>query len=325
MKLNMNGGKLLGSGSYGCVFMPHLQCKDKKVLKQAVGKVFDDNSNFEDELKKVQELQNVIDPYNTFTIPFLGFCDVGSQDIELQSCDIMHPSKHAKNYKQIMYKYAGISIHDYMTQNKGSINAFITLIKALEPILQGMHTLTQHSLVHGDIKPANIMVTKRRNKLVLIDFGFLSHTKDIFTKSRLNILMADYPYFPPEFKAKYYHSQQGFDLFYEKVMRNFNANRKVARAMSTILHINTKDDLERLFTRKNTTYDATKVDVYSLGIVLLELFLWSGWAQKQYYRKVTNAVIRDKILELIRGMIHFDPLQRFNIDEVMLRYKDICT
>lgn len=319
----MNGGKLLGSGSYGCVFMPHLKCHNRIATKQAVGKIFDDDRNFEDELKKVQDLQNIIDPQHKFTVPLLGFCDVGSQDIELQSCDIIHPSKHAKSYKQIMYEYAGNSLNEHMIQRKGSVRAFMTLIKALEPILQGIHTLTQNSLVHGDIKPANIMVAK--SKVALIDFGFLSHSKDVFAKSRQNILMADYPYFPPEFKLKYYHLQQGFDTFYEKVIRNFNANRKVARAFSTVLRINTKDDLESLFTRKNVTYDATKVDIYSLGIVLLELFLWSQWSQKQYHRKVTNAVMREKVLELIRGMVHFDPTQRFNIDEVLLRYKDICT
>ena len=323
MKLNMNGGKLLGSGSYGCVFMPHLKCNNKNTTKQAVGKVFDTNSNFEDELKKVQELQNVIDPQNKFTVPLLGFCDVKSQDIELQSCDIMHPSKHSTHYKQIMYKYAGISFHDYMAQRKGSINAFTGLVKNLEPILQGISTLIEHSLVHGDIKPANIMVTKSMDKIALIDFGFLTHTKDVFAKSRMNILMADYPYFPPEFKLKYCHPQQGFDFFYEKVIRNFNANRKVARAFVTVLRMNTKDDLESLFTRKNTLFEASKVDVYSLGIVLLELFLWSGWAQKQYHRKVGHAVMRDNVLELIRGMIHFDPIQRFTIDEVLIRFKVI--
>lgn len=319
----MNGGKLLGSGSYGCVFMPHLKCHKKFATKQAVGKIFDDERNFEDELKKVQDLQNIIDPQHKFTVPLLGFCDVGSQDIELQSCDIIHPSKHARHYKQILYKYAGISLHDHMTQRKGSINAFIRFIKALEPILQGMHTLAQHNLVHGDIKPANIMIAKGSNKIALIDFGFLTHTKDVFAKSRLNVLLADYPYFPPEFKMKFFHHQQGFDSFYEKVMRNFNANRKVARAFATVLRMNTKDDLESLFTRKNVTYDASKIDIYSLGIVLLELFLWSQWSQKQYHRKVTNAVMREKVLELIRGMVHFDPTQRFNIDEVLLRYKVI--
>lgn len=318
----MNGGKLLGSGSYGCVYMPHLKCQNQNTTKQAVGKVFDTNSNFEDELKNVQEIQNAIDPQNKFTVPLLGFCDVQSQDIELQSCDILHPSKHSPFYKQIIYKYAGISLHDYITQHKGSVNAFIGLVKNLQPILQGIHTLIEHCFVHGDIKPANIMVTKSKNKLILIDFGFLTHVKDVYVKSRLNILSADYPYFPPEFKLKYSH-HQGFDTFYEKVMRNFNANRKVARAFVTVLKMKPKEDLETLFIRKNTSFDASKIDVFSLGIVLLELFLWSGWVQKQYHRKVANAVMRDKVLELIRGMIHFDPVQRFNIDEVLLRFKVI--
>ena len=35
----MEGGRLIGEGTYGCVFQPPLLCKKKQILKSKVGKL----------------------------------------------------------------------------------------------------------------------------------------------------------------------------------------------------------------------------------------------------------------------------------------------
>ena len=61
-------------------------------------------------------------------------------------------------------------------------------------------------------------------------------------------------------------------------------------------------DLDAL--RRKPTYPTEKLDIYSLGMVFVQLYKWS---------KKTDI----RIEELICGMICFDPVKRWDIDQVL--------
>jgi serine/threonine protein kinase len=326
---SQKGGKYIGSGAYGCVFNPHLKCKEVNNKKQTVGKVFENHEEYEEEFKVAEYIQKKVDPKNKFTIPLVGSCQVAyfRQTDNVKSCDLIQKGKKAEDYHQVMYKYAGKSLEDILKNKKrtGTISSFLKIFKGFGPILQGIKTFQENSLVHSDIKPANIMMLK--DKLYLIDFGLLCKFDELFIKDRAGILVANYPYFPPEFKAFGFKAERGFDRLYELAMANFESRMTLARALTTTLKMKPKDDLEKFFTdkvpKKAYIQYAGKADIYGLGLVLFQLFLWSGFMDKQYKRPGPNSVVRDMIIDMIRKMLHFDPRARYTIDEAIAHHNKI--
>jgi serine/threonine protein kinase len=68
---------------------------------------------------------------------------------------------------------------------------------------------------------------------------------------------------------------------------------------------------------------ASKIDVYSLGFVILDLYLWSEYHEQVYKTNSPKAVIREMVINLIRGMVHFDPRRRSSSDDALAQLDDI--
>ena len=56
----MTGGKLIGQGTYGCVFSPPLLCKKKKIPQSKVGKLTSED-DIKAETKAYDALSNIKD------------------------------------------------------------------------------------------------------------------------------------------------------------------------------------------------------------------------------------------------------------------------
>lgn len=341
------GGKYLGRGTAGCIFKPHLKCTDVNNKKNSVGKVFNDDDDYENELQMARIMAR-IDPKSDFSIPIIASCE-GIQyyrhNDEVSKCKLIEntTTKPSTDYKQIIYKYGGTSLQDIMTSNKqhGTIPRFIKLFMRLEPILQGLKKFNNRSpnapnVVHFDIKPHNLM--SLRSKLYLIDFGLLSTHEEVYSKYTTHILASDYPWYPPEFKVYLFPSnmkgstQQDFNKLFNRVQDNFmKVEPYIAHAITTVLKMDVKQELQAFFNDKVPKKEyiqsfANKIDIYSLGIVLLQLYLWSGYHKKKYSersRPSKYSIARDQIAELIKGMIAFDPRKRLTIDQVLARHKRI--
>lgn len=330
----VSGGKYLGRGTAGCVFRPHLKCITVSNKKNSVGKVFKHEEEYNNELDMGRIMQ-AIDTKNEFTIPLIATCDgihYYRHNDEVSKCKSIDSNTPPSNYKQIIYRYGGQSLEQVMSNGKrnGSIANFCKIFLALKPILLGIQKFNNRdpnpNVVHHDIKPHNIMIL--RSKLYLIDYGLLSAHDEIYQANRTQVLSTDYPWYPPEFKAYLFKNTGDYDILFKRINDNFvNVEPVIGKAIVTILKMTPKKDFEAFYNSKipkkqYVTY-ADKIDVYSIGIVLLQLFLWSNYYRKQYTRPSKYNTVKLHIIELIKGMIQFDPRNRMSIEQVINKYNQI--
>ena len=100
------------------------------------------------------------------------------------------PKKRTHRY-YIMSFIEGVSLKEFIAKKPLSVDMGVELARFL---LKMSQFLTRLDLVHGDIKPENIIVTKRKEKLVfkMVDFGSI-------TESYSNVTRAGTPsYLAPE-------------------------------------------------------------------------------------------------------------------------------
>lgn len=322
-----NNMPLIGQGNYGCVFKPHVSCKNKaKTFKDSIGKVFLDESEFQSE-KIIQDMIKKIDPYNNFTVPLYDVCDVKyfKKTDKVEGCDLIEQVNLDNEYPQLIYKYGGKSLKDIIKE-KGSIKKFMDIFIKLRPLLFGLEKLNEANLIHQDIKPPNILYDK--NKVYLIDFGILTESNKVYTSENNYVLKYDYPYYPPEYKL--YSHIGTFDKYYLKVLKNFNFDFYIGKTHVNLLEIiknnigiNIKNDLQNAIKRKNKIFDSSKIDLYSLGIVILELYIWSSLYNKVYKTNNFNKKLQDNLIEFIKGLIRFNSIERFNVENAIIMFDKI--
>ena len=327
-----NGGRYLGRGTAGCIFRPHLKCVTESNKKNSIGKVFNDENDYNNELDMARIMQR-IDDKQQFSIPIIASCDrlhYFRHNDEVSKCKLLDTNAPLSKYKQIIYKYGGKSLDNVMASDTrvGNIKNFCKILLAFEPILKGIEKFNSRNpnpnVVHLDIKPHNIMLL--RSKLYLIDYGLLSAHQEIYQTNRTHLLSSDYPWYPPEFKAYIFKGE--YDKLFDRINDNFvKIEPQVGRAITTVLKMDPKKDFEAFFNskipKKQYVNYADKIDVYSLGIVLLQLYLWSNYHKRSYTRHSKYQDIKSRIIDLLKGMIQFDPRNRLSINEVLKKYKQI--
>jgi serine/threonine protein kinase len=297
---------LIGEGAYGSVYKPALKCKNrKKEYKDSIGKVFDNKNNAINEQTTYKSITK-IDPKHKFTLPLYT------------NCILIKNDKY-----QLIYKYGGNDLNKLL-QSKGSITKLKTFLISMGPLLEGIKKLKDNNYTHLDIKPENILY---KNKIIyLIDFGLSKRLNELYTSENDYILNHIYPYYPPEFKLANYG--ENFEVFYEKVKENINSYKRVSNNIINILeiikitlNIPIKQQLYDLFNNKR--FDADKVDVYSIGIILLLFYIWSGLYNINSKPNTKKYKFNLDIFNLIKNMINFNVNERYTIEQSIEKFKEL--
>lgn len=188
---NINGGKVLASGGFGCVFTPALKCENKnkrepnKISKLMTNKYAKEEYN---ELKHLNTKLNDIPNYkNYFLINDFTLC----KPDKLTKADLKNYGKckalirdkiTVKNINDSLDKvlslnipYGGTTIEDFMIHNKNYKDLIEMNNKLLELLKNGILKMNQKHIYHSDIKASNILIEmkddKNQHKIRLIDWS----------------------------------------------------------------------------------------------------------------------------------------------------------
>ena len=313
----------IASGSYGCVFKPHLKCKTKKHYQDGVGKIFYDPDEYKSE-KEISDQVQKIDPHHKYTMPMYDTCETDANyrpSDEIKKCNTIDMTD--RSFQQLIYKYGGKSLMDILLKRKGTYGTFKKIFIALYNVLEGIQHVGDMGYVHQDIKPDNILMAKSLStktddkNAYIIDFGIIDRKDNVFTKDSIPMLKYSYPYFPPEYKM--YAYSNSFPIFYREFTGNFDFQFKFNQKNMYILDafknvgLNMRDLCKEAFS--NPTYDSSKIDVYSFGITLLMVYVWSQPSPKH---KLDNT-----IKSYIAGLVHPNPALRSSTKEALKQHKTI--
>ena len=180
----MEGGRLLGQGSYGCVFSPPLLCSsgNGKTQKREVGKITlkDDADKEIAVANKLREMPLVA---NYFILPYPESClpkEVSSQkDQDLQLCiPITRENEYRLNWsetKQIFQPYGGNQPFYAILNSKDLHPSRFDFYSFMQHLLEAGALLVKAGVSHFDLHPNNLLVDEK-GVVRILDLGqaFLS-------------------------------------------------------------------------------------------------------------------------------------------------------
>lgn len=321
----------IASGTYGCVFKPHLECTDgtevngKKVgRKPTVGKIFWEPREAQLEKDMQEDIVHKVDPDGRFSVRLIESCGVSKFSQPTDECPHIVDQNSPispKEYQQLIYEYGGVSLEEYMKTERPTMTKLKKVLLALVPLFEGIVRLNYKSkYVHQDIKPANILISRDRKKLraYLIDFGLLTAMKDVYTDSNNFVLNYPYPFYPPEFKLS---SNNSLESFKKSVARNFQSAAFISVKNRLIeFGIDFEDSIAATFKHKGVnTY---KIDSYALGIVLVMIYIWAMPIIKRVLKKSdTDRSFVNDYRGLVLALCHQDSKKRKTSKEAAAFYK----
>ena len=318
----------IAEGTYGCGFFPHLECTNKTTIKDAMGKIYSNPVSFEEEKDISQYIQKIIDPANTFTIPYYDSCETNIA--QARETDNVNRCSHTAllrrtgipETEQLMFRYGGVDLKKLTENFAAYTNLYIDdFIPLLVPLVSGIITLHKHKYVHCDIKPPNILYDDKKGQLYLIDFGMLTKSSEIGQQTHM--ISFAYPYYPPEFKVYHYINEQVHpNLMPGKVSTNFQYydQKKWFEFLSSFCNI--EDNLMTVmksfvpqvmkdpskFQQDFEQHFVNKTDIYSLGISFLEICFILN--QEGLLKVRNKSLFNDFMITIIPTMINYDPYKR---------------
>lgn len=321
MNNKKNGGKVLGKGSYGCVFIGNPIESDEK---NKLVKIMLDPDDFYTEIKNMGIIRllkkNNYSIYNeSFLITdiYKEFSNLKDEDLEhIKQCELNTDIlNQKKRIYQIIYSVddKGEDLYKIVKKKSLRIDKIFTLSKTL------YLTLYEYSIagiIHKDIKINNIIYL--RDNLYFIDFGLMTTINNIFSK-HFNYNHKYTIFYAPEFML-FYVINKNLDLtiFINLVLDNFGDNFYKIYPKKDM--INDLTDMYNFYTEKikkiNNIYslftieDKKKLDVYSLSITLLLSYLF-------YYSTSKSSKIKNFINKIILPTICLNNQKRLSVDKVI--------
>lgn len=299
-------------GSYGCVIRPSIPCK--KYYQNTVSKIFHNEKYYEEE-DIISDIVSRIDSKNKFTLKKLDKCLVRKlPKKEMRECKY-------KSWEfpksQIIYEYGG---KDLTNLEEGKYNVK-DLIPAIYNLTIGLVELEKHRICHRDIKQSNIVY--KDGLFYFIDFGMALSYDKVYDDDQDFILKYNYCFYPPEFKVYYnYKFSQKLVTSIDNIEQFIKKDVKLNYVKSEIVFDNNMiDTMIKDLLNKVGSIDvlkmamigqANKIDVFSLGVVLMNLLLKTD-------DKYTE--IKIKLLKILDKCIELNPYKRINPRELKKEIK----
>jgi serine/threonine protein kinase len=339
---SMEGGRLLGEGSYGCAFTPPLICKDKKKRQGVVGKITDAVDGIQ-EINVANALRNVPLVKNYFLLPEPEYCLPAAEqkDPEFKDC---YPLFRKNEYRialnktiQIFEPFGG-STPFYSIMDSGELHPrkfdFYGFVRHM---LEAGSTLLVAGVCHFDLHPGNILLDNKGVPRIL-DFGMAFTSKEInreLVDNRWKILKFSVDNnetpvvlnaMPPELTIMTAIHNEKYSA--EQAVSLTVAGKPLFRDMEKYLNISktrSYNELKRFWDTSESAEAEDWVKIYklywpgfdswSLGSIFLTilktLMTWTQFTQGPWVQK------QSMVLAALRGLLHPNPRERFDCMEAL--------
>ncbi len=312
------GGRLLGSGVYGCTFQPAPPCAGGPVFRRvaglpAVGKVSAEDTA--EELDIGRKIMKLPMASHYFALPTESCSPAVIEDPDRKACSILEETKSSKLSMLIMPS-AGEQLLKWARELNRLADHYERLFVHL---LEGMLIYQKAGYVHNDIHMGNILVDERGTGRY-IDFGLAFRPEDVKKWGDTNMGMIFRPnhiWPPPEIQAWRMYLNgvrlldglkelKEFNKEYTVMEHQFPTRPTAETAMTAFLaspYVQ-KADMPAYVRRYGF-----RIDSWRLGLTMW--FLWDDLLRGYAGLKSTRLWSRrDIIRRVLSGLTEFDPERR---------------
>lgn len=199
----MTDFKLIGEGTFGCVYTPSIDCKTRETNDALVSKFLLPIQYNEIEYK----CSKIIRKYKNFRyyfVPVLKYCKMKRQNIPksiIDTCHVMKKSKNIVGKKKDDEEYIHVTSeyipHDYLfdiminEKHQNKVHPFFRqLYHFLNHLLDGIKILNNLKICHLDMHLKNIIINRKTNLPLILDFGISIIIPNLINKNKLNLAEA---------------------------------------------------------------------------------------------------------------------------------------
>lgn len=183
--MTKNGGRVIASGGFGCVFRPALKCKNGKRQENMISKLMTKKHALDEynEIRIIKEkLQKIPDYLDYFLLSYFNICipDTLTRKDLIQfnkkcsalpknDINVENINNSLDDLLSLNMPYGGLPVDDYIYENMTS-HKMVQLNNSLIQLLnKGIVPMNQLHIYHSDIKDSNILVDGDYTRL--IDWG----------------------------------------------------------------------------------------------------------------------------------------------------------
>lgn len=196
---DLKGGKVIGSGGFGCVFKPAIKCKNQKRNDKDITKLMKKkyaNAEFKGIQKYKEMLKDIPNYSEYFLIDGFSTCEpdkLSEEDLDRfnKKCSALKKMKiTVTNINSSLNKltalnmpYGGVDIGNYIENTRMNYKKLIKMNDSLITLLKnGIIPMNEKGIYHCDLKDSNILVKDDNDdniKTRVIDWGLSTTFKNV--------------------------------------------------------------------------------------------------------------------------------------------------
>lgn len=341
----MEGGRFLGSGTYGCAFTPPLLCDTRKQQSGKVGKIT--LERFADqEIQVANRIRRIPLARNYFLLPEPESCDLKAEEQQkdpgIQECRDDFASHEDElelsEMKQIVMPFGGTTPFYELFRKQSLHPKQFDFLHFIRHMLEAGSILLLSGVCHFDIHPGNMLIDNHKVVRIL-DFGLSFPTSSISQTTldgrwkRLRFGYeenaghpANHNSEPPEITVMNAIRRNEFSV--EKAVSLTILGKQVFGDMEKYLGISkesSRDDLIQFWTtsdlaKKRDFVKLWKIywpgfDAWSVGCILIETL--TNLVLLPEFIKGPFATKKTSVLATLRGLLDPNPRDRLDCIEAL--------
>lgn len=312
---NTKQNKLIGQGSYGCVYKPGIDCKgNTNTNKKIISKITILESSTINEFKISFLVKQIANYYTRFS-PILKKCNVSFNKIlntlneNADDCQLLNKF-HDKQYVLLYLNYipGRLSLKEFLYKSfETNYSIFYPeMFNSLMYSLTSVLLLNSKNIIHNDLHSGNIIYNTQTNKPIIIDFGLSYYSHDFykFNKENLNLTTISKYFFysyVSDFKTFIFLPEKLFFSFIVKNNYSYYDNIQQFKSNSQ------KNDLTKIIIDKfildctnnpiiNLILDTNQIEYYKNNLVLFYY---------KYLNKDVYPYLKDVLLDILNYLFKF--------------------